>query len=594
MKHFCARFSIVSQVAVLMLLLGICGVAGMSVSSWMAQSIQGNAHAINTSGSLRMQSYRLLSMVPLNANADSKRCLDELNNDLNSPVLLSAVKEEHLNTQFSALQQAWQGDLRPALLAAQHSDDARDNVAKFVGHLDELVSAIDHQTEQRLTMVSMVQKIFIILTLLLLVGTVVYLRRRLLHPWRQLVGMSQAIGQGNFSQRFQQTDHQDEMAILGSTLNAMSSELSLMYGKLEQLVEQKTTDLQKKNQVLSYLYRASRQLHSRAPLCSRLLPVLTELQELTPLHSLQIRLYENNSDEQFDELNCVETQRPKHCPDTHCVQCLNHSEHVPNKPSATVSWSLNDQSGRYGLILAQLPEGVTLQPEQKQLMMTLSEQITSTLALEQQADQQQQLAVMEERSAIARELHDSIAQSLSCLKMKISYLQMQSTALPDNIQTQLQEMREELNAAYRQLRELLTTFRLKLSEPGLLAALQVTVAEFNQRFGFTIHFDYQLPAKSVPSHQAIHLVQIAREALSNILKHAQATQVDMTITLQDDEIVMSICDNGLGISTSPERQNHYGLVIMSDRAQSLNGECRISRRESGGTEVRVTFPQELR
>ncbi|MGL4683698.1 MAG: type IV pili methyl-accepting chemotaxis transducer N-terminal domain-containing protein, partial [Hafnia alvei] len=81
MKHFCARFSIVSQVAVLMLLLGICGIAGMSVSSWMAQSIQGNAHAINTSGSLRMQSYRLLSMVPLNANTDSKRCLDELNND---------------------------------------------------------------------------------------------------------------------------------------------------------------------------------------------------------------------------------------------------------------------------------------------------------------------------------------------------------------------------------------------------------------------------------------------------------------------------------------------------------------------------------
>ena len=68
----------------------------------------------------------------------------------------------------------------------------------------------------------------------------------------------------------------------------------------------------------------------------------------------------------------------------------------------------------------------------------------------------------------------------------------------------------------------------------------------------------------------------------------------MTITLQDDEIVMSICDNGLGISTSPERQNHYGLVIMSDRAQSLNGECRISRRASGGTEVRVTFPQEIR
>lgn len=575
-----------------MLLLGIIGIAGMSVSGWMAQSIQGNAHAINTSGSLRMQSYRLLSMVPLNSS--NQRYLDELEKSLNSPVLLSAVKEEHLNGQFTALQRYWQEQLRPALIASKHPADARENVVRFVGHLDELVSSIDHQTEQRLTMVGVVQKIFILLTLLLLAGTVFYLRRRLLHPWRQLVSMSQTIGQGNFSQRFQQTTHQDEMAILGSTLNAMSSELLLMYGKLEQLVEQKTNDLQKKNQVLSYLYRASRQLHSRAPLCSRLLPVLTELQELTPLHSLQIRLYENNSDEQFDELNCVETERPLRCPDSHCVQCLNQPEHLHTAPSHTVSWRLNDQAGKYGLILAQLPDGFSLQPEQQQLMMTLAEQITSTLALEQQADQQQQLAVMEERSANARELHDSIAQSLSCLKMKISYLQMQSTALPDNIREQLQEMREELNAAYRQLRELLTTFRLKLSEPGLLAALQVTVAEFNQRFGFDIQLDYQLPAKSVPPHQAIHLVQIAREALSNILKHAQATQVDISVAMQNDDIVMCVRDNGLGISDTPERHNHYGLVIMSDRANSLNGECAISRRENGGTEVRVVFPQESR
>lgn len=74
-----------------MLLLGIIGIAGMSVSGWMAQSIQGNAHAINTSGSLRMQSYRLLSMVPLNSS--NQRYLDELEKSLNSPVLLSAVKE---------------------------------------------------------------------------------------------------------------------------------------------------------------------------------------------------------------------------------------------------------------------------------------------------------------------------------------------------------------------------------------------------------------------------------------------------------------------------------------------------------------------
>ncbi len=71
----------------------------------------------------------------------------------------------------------------------------------------------------------------------------------------------------------------------------------------------------------------------------------------------------------------------------------------------------------------------------------------------------------------------------------------------------VQQMREEISAAYRQLRELLTTFRLRLTEPGLLAALQSTVQEFNQRLGITIELDYQLGPRSVPAYQAIHLLR---------------------------------------------------------------------------------------
>lgn len=122
------------------------------------------------------------------------------------------------------------------------------------------------------------------------------------------------------------------------------------------------------------------------------------------------------------------------------------------------------------------------------------------LAIERQVDHQQQLMLMEERAAIARELHDSIAQSLSCLKMQIACLQMQGETLSSASQALVQQMREELNGAYRQLRELLTTFRLQLTEPGLLAALQSTVAEFNPKLGLTIHLDYQLGPRTVPAY----------------------------------------------------------------------------------------------
>ncbi|HHZ6802901.1 TPA: histidine kinase, partial [Morganella morganii] len=217
-------------------------------------------------------------------------------------------------------------------------------------------------------------------------------------------------------------------------------------------------------------------------------------------------------------------------------------------------------------------------------------QIISAFALAYQHEQQQQLMLMDERSVIARELHDSIAQSLSCLKIQISYLQMHSAQIPENCQTLLTEMRQEVNGAYHQLRELLTTFRLKLTEAGLLAALQSTLEEFEQRMGYRIGFDFQLSGRQVSAHQTIHVVQIVREALSNILQHANASRAQVICRSEDQMIYISVEDNGEGIPEHPEKNNHYGLSIMRERAATLHGTCRITTREQGGTQVLISFP----
>lgn len=93
----------------------------------------------------------------------------------------------------------------------------------------------------------------------------------------------------------------------------------------------------------------------------------------------------------------------------------------------------------------------------------------------------------------------------------------------------------------------------------------------------------------MPSHQAIHLLQIAREALSNTLKHASATAVTVTVSHHQNQVKLIVQDNGCGVPENAERSNHYGLIIMRDRAQSLRGDCQVRRGESGGTEVVVTF-----
>lgn len=596
---------LVNQISLLMILLGMLGLAGMTISSWMAQSIQGNAHAINKAGSLRMQSYRLLSMVPLDDR--DLPYLVALEQDKTSRDLQQALKREGLTNQYLQIERYWQNKLKPQLLQAKHPDEVAASVADFVHQLDALVLAIDHKTEQRLLLVTLIQLVFIILTLGLLLATIYYLRRRLLRPWLQLISMANAIGRGDFSKRYTLANQRDEMGMLGTALNRMSQELSLIYSDLEQRVAQKTTDLQQKNQVLAFLYHSSRQLHTHQPLSERLVPVIDQLQALTPLENVQICLYGNHlyrahlSDNMDGEYlppqnrptqSAVPTQSTVPTQSSVPTQ-LTISSAFSGVSQATsresLSWSLSDKLGQYGLLLAKLPTDSPLNSDQQQLVNMLVEQLTSTLALESQARHQQQLLLMEERSSIARELHDSIAQSLSCLKIQVSCLQMQTTDLPVASNLLIQQMRDELNIAYRQLRELLTTFRLKLNAATLHAALQTLVNEFSERAKVPITLDFNLASDAVPDHQAIHMVNIAREALNNIYKHAHASKAEVRVVAEGGEVVMSIIDNGCGIGQASERPNHYGLMIMQDRATSLHGQCNIRQREEGGTEVRVQF-----
>jgi len=579
MPAFHRRFSIINQVIGLMLLIAVLGIIGMTISNRMIISVQGNAHAINKSGSLRMQSYRLLSLIPLNNH--SEEYLNALENDLSSPELTQVIRSEDLTTQFSELYDFWLHTLRPALNKALTPNDARYEVIAFVNMLDELVHNIDEKTERKIAYVAMTQMIFIGLVFLLLMATIWHLRRKIYYPWMKLLTMANAIGQKDFSQRYPNNNKQDELNALGLTLNQMSDELAQSYHQLEQRVTEKTADLRNKNQVLSYLYQSNQILHSAEPLDIRLGRVLSELKDITILKNLSLRLYEDSNETYFHEI--CSSSNSAHSEDT-----LSNPKDNLYHPK-TLSWELSDNIHRYGVIVAEIEANETLSDEQNNLVLMLVKQISGMLAMEHQIEQQQQLLIMDERSAIARELHDSIAQSLSCLKMQISYLQMQPESLPEKHQQLLSEMRNEINTAYSQLRELLTTFRLKLTEPGLLPSLENTINEFSQKMGFPVLLNYHLPAKSISPHQSIHIIQIIREALSNILKHAHANWAQVTLQQDSGIVTISIEDNGEGIGPTPDKQNHYGLIIMRERALSLNGKCDIIPRAQGGTIVKVTF-----
>ncbi|HDT6594307.1 TPA: nitrate/nitrite two-component system sensor histidine kinase NarX [Raoultella ornithinolytica] len=582
LKRLFTPLTLVNQLALIVLLSTAIGVAGIGISARLVHGVQVSAHAINKAGSLRMQSYRLLAAIPL-TEGDSK-LLDDMNATVFSEELQNAALRDGQDSQLKALQQYWQLELAPGMKHAQNQATVATDVASFVDRIDHLVTSFDHTTEQRIRYVVWLQRVMAIGMALLFLFTIVWLRARLLRPWKQLLAMARAVSHRDFTQRVH-ISGRNEMASLGMALNNMSKELAESYSVLERRVQEKTAGLEQKNEILAFLWQANRRLHSSAPLCERISPVLNGLQGLTLLRDIEVRVYDFEDEDNHQEFAC---HSDLECDDKGCYLCPRDLPPLPDA-GTTLKWRLSDAHNQYGILLATLPVGRHLSHDQQQLVDTLVEQLTSTLALDRHQEHQQQLIVMEERATIARELHDSIAQSLSCMKMQVSCLQMQGENLPEESRQLLGQIRNELNTSWAQLRELLTTFRLQLTEPGLRPALESSCQEYSAHFGFTVQLDYQLPPRFVPSHQAIHVLQIAREALSNALKHAQATEVTVTVSLRDNQVRLVVADNGRGVPDQAERSNHYGLIIMRDRAQSLRGDCQVRRRENGGTEVVVTF-----
>ncbi len=200
-------------------------------------------------------------------------------------------------------------------------------------------------------------------------------------------------------------------------------------------------------------------------------------------------------------------------------------------------------------------------------------------------------AQSEERAAIARELHDSLAQSLSYLKIQASLLQsMLPAAATDatEVDATLKELRNTLNVAYRQLRELITTFRLTMHGKTFAQALEDSIEEFERRSSIAFDLDNRLPAGELTVGEEMQLLHIVREALANVVRHSHATYCSVSVRLTEEGgLHLSVDDNGSGLQSIHDAEQHHGLIIMQERAHSLGGALRVESRESGGTRVLI-------
>ena len=260
---------------------------------------------------------------------------------------------------------------------------------------------------------------------------------------------------------------------------------------------------------------------------------------------------------------------------------------------------------RYGvesraLLVLIVPSRFKLTKASRATLKMYSEQLANLVYSARLAQLNLRNAQYEERAAIARELHDSLAQSLSYLKIQASRLQGKLKAKDSfesisffELDDIVEDMRSNLNVAYRHLRELITTFRLTMGRKNFSQALQDSVSEFANRCTIAFEVDNRLPGGVLATAEEIQLLHIIRECLSNVVRHSHANYAWISIYFANDvKLTVTVDDDGIGLSPADDNEKHHGIIIMQERAHKVGGELRIDERPEGGTRVSVSFQTE--
>jgi len=608
-RRFIAE-SVVVRLGIALAAIVLLALAATISATVFAELSTGKAAAINRAGSLRMQSFWITVQV-LRSNdaghtpAELQQALDDFETRLHSPQLaggVPAAESDPTRRAYDRVAAGWKNTLKPAIArAAMAGAPARDafvaRMAAFVLDIDRLVYLLEQDLERRIQALRLIQGAALFLIVVVMFVALFLMHAQVIVPLGDLLQCARRVRAGDFDVRARHTG-EDELGQLGQSFNYMVEDLSRSYATLEARVQEKTEQLERTNVSLEVLYNTTRTLAENPLTQATLDSVMRDIERVVGLKAGAICAREENDRRGFPvALHAGSEQAKSWCQQERCYECFGSGttesgiRTVGSGDERMLSVPLSEGGKPYGVMLLQMPAGVQLEEWKLKLLESIGHHIGAAFATAKRSDARRGIALLEERSVIARELHDSLAQSLTYLKIQVTRLRQQLDA--SGVREQTAEVVEELklgiNNAYRQLRELLTTFRLRIDGRGLSEALQDTVREFSQRAGVEIRLHDRLLGHELDSSEQIHVLQVVREALTNVEHHARARRADVRLAIEQNHIRVTVDDDGVGIKDAEPPTHHYGLAIMRDRAATLGGTLQVARRAEGGTRVELVF-----
>lgn len=577
--------------------LAVSGVAMLALISMLSSTLvawqgEGDAAAINLAGSLRMASYRIAWHLEQGELALARdQDAPALTERLRSTEILRMLpldEEDRLANAYQGLRDAWTTRMLPALAGRDPVGAYTREVDGFVNEVDAFVRLLQQRSEARLASLRTIQGGVLFLTVLILFAGMFDLLTKVLSPLKDLMTAIERWREGDREARVGY-EGEDELGLLAHNFDAMADTIAEAQAQLEARVATKTRHLEQRNRALQLLYTISSRITEDPSALGNLREILKILEQALNAGEVMLCFFREQGAGAYQILRTSCDSGSDSCTSDDCSGCLNA---LAMKGAGASSFAIRDGERVVGLLALSYRSDALIEPWELELMQAVAEQIGLAFGLRRRREQEQLITLMDERTVIARELHDSLAQALSYLKLQVGRLQVLQAraAAPELLAEVTAQIQNGLSNAYRQLRELLTTFRLKTAANGLRAALEAAAAEFAERGGLPIRFVDGLGECPLSAHEEIHCLQIAREALSNVVRHAQARRA--SVSLQPGaggDVLLHIEDDGIGFAPGHDPLQHHGITIMRERAHSLGGELAIERMEAGGTRVVMRF-----
>jgi len=598
----------------------LVALASIGFTLWVTWKLEGGAAAVNEAGRLRMNMLRMV-LAQQNESPEEvtvltqrfDRSLELLRTgDPSRPLFVpwSDATREH----YRAIVHEWQAIRAEWRRAPPSREQALARGDAFVTELDGFVEAIEVQIARWTAGLHLFQLLMVALAIAAAVAFMALSYLLVLNPVMRLQQALARVQRGELGTRLV-VEADDEFGQLTAGFNRMAHAMQTWHEDLERKVREKTASVELQNQRLEALYEVSALASEASTLEALTRGFVQQVRRVAGADAAAVRW----SDEANERYVLLATDglpqsmvEQEHCVMAGSCECGQVPESaqmrvIPILPATDVQLPHCREAGFQTVVnvpvrLHQRLLGevtlffrypFTLAADTQELLASMARHLASSMEGLRAAALEREAAVAAERSLIARELHDSIAQSLAFLKIQVQLLRDAVARGNEGARNaSIDELDTGVRECYADVRELLVHFRTRTQDEDIEGALRATLSKFEHQTGVPTYLSMSGQGRPLAPDVQIQVLHIVQEALSNVRKHASARTVLLRVE-RHPRWRFEVHDDGCGFDPGavPPDSLHVGLGIMRERAERIGAQLAIdSAAGRPGTCVRLELP----